>query len=120
MLRQMLIGKIHRAKVTAADLNYVGSITIDKKLIEAAGIHPWELVQVADINNGERFETYVMEGEAGSGQVQMNGAAARLVQPGDLVIIMAYAWLTPEEIDQCRPRIVLVDDNNQIEEVLSS
>jgi aspartate 1-decarboxylase len=115
----MLSSKIHRATVTEADLNYVGSITIDKHLLQAAGMREFQLVQVANINTGERFETYTMCGEEHSGIICLNGAAARLAQPGDKVIIMAYAMMTPEEADQHRPRIVLVDDDNQPQAIIS-
>lgn len=107
-LRTFLRAKIHRARVTAADLHYVGSITIDADLLEAAGIAEYEFVQVVDIDNGARLETYVIAGEPGSGVVQLNGAAARLVQVGDLVIVMAYE-LTDEPDAPAAPAIVLVD-----------
>lgn len=117
MQRQMLVSKIHRARVTGTDLNYIGSITIDETLIQAAGILAWELVQVADITNGARLETYVIPGEAGTGIVQLNGAAAHLVQPGDLVIIMAFAWLDREELDRHHPKVILVDEQNRVADV---
>lgn len=113
----MLKGKIHRAVVTEAALNYVGSITIDARLMEAAGILEYEKVQVADIENGARFETYVIEGEAGSGMICLNGAAARQVQVGDHIIIMAYAQMTPEEAKEFKPQVVFVDDANQIQRI---
>lgn len=113
----MLKGKIHRATVTEAALNYVGSITIDARLMEAAGILEYEKVQVADIENGARFETYVIEGEAGSGMICLNGAAARQVQVGDHIIIMAYAQMTPEEAKEFKPQVVFVDGTNQIQRV---
>ena len=97
MLIQILKSKIHRVTVTEANLNYIGSITIDQDLIDAAGIVPGERVFIVDNNNGERLDTYVIAGERGSGVVCLNGAAARKVQPGDIVIIMAYAMVTPEE-----------------------
>ncbi|MBK7721576.1 MAG: aspartate 1-decarboxylase [Austwickia sp.] len=106
-LRTFLRAKIHRARVTSADLHYVGSITIDSQLLDAAGIAEFEFVQVVDIDNGARLETYVIAGEAGSGVIQLNGAAARLVQPGDLIIVMAYE-LTDEPVTVA-PRVVLVD-----------
>lgn len=109
----MLQTKIHRATVTDANLNYVGSITIDSQLMQTAGMREYQLVQVVNINTGDRFETYTMCGEAGSGVICLNGAAARLAQPGDKVIIMAYAMMTPDEADQHQPRIVLVDDHNR-------
>ncbi len=117
MLRHMLIAKIHRATVTGADVNYIGSITIDSDLMKTAGILEWESVQVADITNGERLDTYVIPGEPGTGTIQLNGAAAHLVHPGDLIIIMAYAWMTEEEIKACQPRIIFVDEHNQVTEI---
>lgn len=119
MLRQLLVSKIHRATVTGTDLNYVGSITIDEALMRAAGILPWEMVQVADITNGARLETYVIPGEEGSGTVQLNGAAAQLVQTGDLVIIMAYAWLSADESERHNPKVILVDEKNRVINVTS-
>jgi len=110
----MLHGKIHRATVTGADLNYIGSITIDQALLEAANILPFERVQVADITNGNRLETYAIAGEAGSGIVQLNGAAAHLVNVGDLVIIMSYVQVEDPAPTDWRPRVVLVNAQNQI------
>ncbi|MGE5380866.1 MAG: aspartate 1-decarboxylase [Methylocystaceae bacterium] len=106
--------KIHRATVTQADLNYVGSITIDRLLLEAADLLPNEKVQIVNNNNGARFETYVIEGEPGSGVICLNGAAARLVNPGDIVIIISYAMMSDEEIKGYQPRLVYVDDKNRI------
>lgn len=117
MLRQVLLAKIHRATVTGADLNYVGSITLDPEVIEAAGILPWERVQVVDVDNGARLETYVIPGERGKREVQLNGAAARLVQRGDKVIIMAYGWLDRAELAGHRPTVVLIDENNNVDKV---
>ena len=114
MLLNMLKGKIHRAKVTEANLNYVGSITIDNALIEAAGILPGEKVQVVNNNNGTRLETYVIEGTPKSGIVCLNGAAARLVQPGDEIIIIAYCWIDQAEAQSFEPNIVFVDEQNRI------
>ncbi len=114
MLVNMLKGKIHRATVTQAELNYVGSITVDEELLEASGIHEYELVQVVNINNGSRFETYTIAGEKGSGVICLNGAAARQAQTGDKIIIMAYAMMTEEEIKKYPPNIVFVDDENKI------
>jgi aspartate 1-decarboxylase len=114
MFVNMFKGKIHRATVTEADLNYVGSITIDRALMQAAGILPGEKVQVVDINNGNRFETYTLEGPSDSGVVCINGAAARLVQPGDKVIIITYCWLEAAEAKAYKPTVVFVDDNNTI------
>jgi aspartate 1-decarboxylase len=113
----MLKGKIHRATIRQAELNYVGSITVDPVLLEAAGIREYEMVQVVDCNNGSRLETYTIAGEPGSGMICLNGAAARLVQPGDTCIIMCYCQVTPEEAKTHRPNVVFVDENNQISEV---
>jgi aspartate 1-decarboxylase len=111
-------GKLHRAVVTQAELHYVGSITVAADLLRAAGIMPWEKVQVVDVANGARFETYALEGAEGSGTVCVNGAAARLVQVGDPVIIIAYAQLTPEEAKTFRPALVLLGPDNTVREVL--
>ena len=105
----MLKSKIHRATVTQSDLNYVGSITIDKKLMDAAGLFEYEKVQIVDINNGNRFETYIIAGEENSGCICLNGAAARRFAIGDLVIIMAYAQMTPEEASSFKPKVVFPD-----------
>jgi aspartate 1-decarboxylase len=113
----MLKGKIHRAVVTQAELNYVGSITIDSSLMEAAGILEYEMVQIVDVENGNRFETYVIAGEAGSGMICLNGAAARQVLVGDHVIIMCYCQMTPDEAGQHKPKVVFVDDGNKISRV---
>ncbi|HEX9017403.1 MAG TPA: aspartate 1-decarboxylase [Chloroflexota bacterium] len=118
MLRTMLKGKIHRATVTGADLNYVGSITIDSRLLDAADILPFELVQVVDITNGARLETYAIPAEAGSGVIQLNGAAAHLMNIGDLVIVMTYVQVEDPVPPDWKPRIVLVDANNRIEKSL--
>jgi aspartate 1-decarboxylase len=118
MWRIMMKSKIHRATVTAANLNYVGSITIDIELLEAADILPQEKVQVVNNNNGARFETYVIAGERGSGIICVNGAAARLVQPGDIVIIISYGLFTDEEARKLQPKVILVDENNKIKEYL--
>lgn len=114
MLVNMLKGKIHRAKVVQAELDYVGSITVDEDLLEAAGIYEYEKVQIVDINNGSRFETYTIAGERGSGLICLNGAAARQVQTGDKIIIMAYAVMDEKEIKANPPKVVFVDDNNKI------
>lgn len=111
---ELLKAKIHRATVTDANLNYEGSITIDKALMDAAGLLPYEKVGILDINNGARFDTYVIEGEPNSGTICLNGAAARLVQPGDLIIIVAYVSLTPEEGKNWHPVVVRVNANNKI------
>ncbi len=110
----MLKGKIHRAAVVQAELNYVGSITIDEALMEAAGILEYEQVQIVDIDNGSRFETYVIAGERDSGLICLNGAAARMVQVGDKVIIMCYASMTAEEAAGHAPKVVFVDEKNRI------
>lgn len=119
MYLKMLKGKIHRAVVQQAELNYVGSITVDPKLMEAAGILEYENVQIVDIENGNRFETYTIEGEPESGMICLNGAAARQVQVGDHIIIMAYAQMTPEEAETYRPSVVFVDEKNSISKVTS-
>ena len=111
-MRTMLKSKIHRATVTDANINYEGSITIDKDLMDAADMVEFEQVHVLDINNGARFTTYIIEGERGSGEICLNGAAARLVVKGDLVIILTYTQVPEEEIPNYRPRIVHVDENN--------
>ena len=114
MLRYMLKSKIHRAVVTEADLNYVGSITIDKNIMDAADIIENEKVTIVNNNNGERFETYVIEGQAGSGIICLNGAAARLAVRGDIVIILTYTMLSDEECRDHKPRLVFVDEKNEI------
>lgn len=113
MTRTMLKSKIHRAVVTDCDLNYVGSITIDERLMEAADILPFEQVAVVNLNNGARFETYAMVGEAGSGTIQLNGAAARLAEREDIVIVFSYATYAADELDGFAPKVVLVDDRNR-------
>ncbi|MBR6898334.1 MAG: aspartate 1-decarboxylase [Lachnospiraceae bacterium] len=117
MLIEMLKSKIHRATVVQAEIDYVGSITIDPLLLEAAGINEYEKVQVADVHNGNRLETYAICGEPGSGMICLNGAAARLVKPGDKVIIMCYAQMTPEEAKEYAPKVVFVDEKNKIARV---
>ena len=112
MLLNIFKSKIHRASVTQADLNYEGSISIDKNLLDEAGILVGEKVDVLNINNGERFSTYTIEAPAGSGQVKINGAAARLAQVGDKVIIIAYAIFEEEEAKKHQPKVVVVDENN--------
>ncbi|MEE0514430.1 MAG: aspartate 1-decarboxylase [Emergencia sp.] len=114
MYLDMLKGKIHRAQVIQAELDYVGSITVDSQLLEAADILEYEKVQIVDINNGERFETYTIAGDPGSGMICLNGAAARCVQKGDRIIIMAYCKMTPEEAAKHSPKVVFVDDENRI------
>mgnify|MGYP000947941759 CR=1 FL=1 len=113
----MLKSKIHRATVVQAELSYVGSITVDEELLDAAGIHEYEKVQVVNINNGNRFETYCIAGERGSGMICLNGAAARCVQVGDLIIIMAYCTVDASEAQQHKPKVVFVDQNNKIQNV---
>ena len=113
MLYTIMHGKIHRATVTEANLEYMGSVTIDSELMEMAGILPGERVQIVDNNNGARLETYTIAGAPGSGVISLNGAAARLVQPGDKVIIMAYAQMTEEEARRCEPKVVMVDEANK-------
>lgn len=113
----MLKGKIHRAKVVQAELDYVGSITVDEDLLDAAGIMEYEKVQIVDIDNGSRFETYTIAGERGSGLICLNGAAARCVQVNDKVILMAYAQMDSEEAKTHKPKVVFVDENNKISRI---
>ena len=117
MLLDMLKCKIHRATVTQAELDYVGSITIDAKLLAASGLLPYEKVHIVNINHGERFETYVIEGPADTGVICLNGAAARKVQVQDKIIIMAYAQVTPEEARVLKPQVVFVTDDNKVEKI---
>ena len=114
MLRMMCKSKIHRATVTGADLNYMGSITIDPELMEAADLLEYEQVHVVNINNGARFETYVIAGEAGEGEICLNGAAARLAQPGDKVIVISYAQYSQDELAEHRPVLIFVDEQNRL------
>jgi aspartate 1-decarboxylase len=114
MLRTMMKSKIHRATVTQADLHYVGSVTIDEDLLEASDLLPGELVHIVDITNGARLETYTIAGERGSGVIGINGAAAHLVHPGDLVIIIGYGQMSTEEAKEFRPHVVFVDKDNQV------
>lgn len=116
MLRTMCKSKVHRATVTDANLHYQGSITLDPVLMEAADLRAYEQVQVVNINNGARFETYVITGHPGSGEVVLNGAAARLVQPGDRVIIISYAQYDERELEDYEPKLVFVDEDNRIVE----
>ncbi len=113
----MLKGKIHRATVTQAELDYVGSITVDAALLKASGILEYEKVQIVDINNGERFETYTIAGEENSGVICLNGAAARCVQTGDKIIIMAYCNVNADEAKSHKPTVVFVDENNKISQI---
>lgn len=117
MLLNMLKGKIHRATVVQAELDYVGSITIDEDLLDLAGILEYEQVQIVDIDNGNRFETYTIAGKRGSGMICLNGAAARCVSVNDKIIIMAYASMTAEEFKQNPPKVVFVDENNKVSRV---
>jgi L-aspartate-alpha-decarboxylase len=119
MLVTMLKGKIHRAVVRQAELNYVGSITVDPELMQAAGIYEYELVQIVDVENGNRFETYTIAGEPGSGMICLNGAAARQVQPGDHIIIMCYCQMEDAEVKYHKPKVVFVDENNKINRISS-
>jgi aspartate 1-decarboxylase len=116
-LRQLLLGKIHRAVVTRADIDYVGSITIDEALVEAAGFLPNEKVDIYDVTNGSRLSTYVIPATRGSGEVGINGAAAHLVRPGDLVIIACYGWMKDKAARKHRPSIVHVDDENRPKDI---
>ena len=118
MLREMLQGKIHRATVTATHLEYPGSLTVDRELLDRAGIRIHQKVQVVNCNNGSRLETYVIEGERGRREVIVNGAAARLAQPGDRIIIIAYATYADDELDGHRPTVVVCDEHNGVVEVL--
>lgn len=112
MLLEFLNSKIHRATVTDSNLNYVGSITIDEEILESAKIREWQKVDILDINNGERFQTYVIKGARGSKMFCVNGAAARKVQKGDKIIICSYRYVTEDELDNYKPSIVQIDDNN--------
>ncbi len=114
MLRTMMTSKIHRATVTQADLHYVGSVTVDRDLMDAAGLLEGEQVAIVDITNGARLETYVIEGPRGSGVIGINGAAAHLVHPGDLVILIAYGQLDEKELESYSPRVVFVDELNRV------
>lgn len=115
----MLKGKIHRAVVKQAELDYVGSITVDPELMKAAGIYEYELVQIVDVENGNRFETYTIAGEPNSGMICLNGAAARQVQVGDHIIIMCYCQLDSEEVKSHKPKVVFVDESNKISKISS-
>lgn len=118
MFRTMMRAKLHRATVTEANLNYVGSITIDEGLMDAVGVVENEKVQIVNNNNGARFETYIIKGERGSKVVCLNGAAARLVQPGDKVIIIAYGLVPEEKVHEHKPKIAVLDEENNIEQML--
>lgn len=117
MTLEMLKSKIHRATVTQSALDYIGSITVDEALMEAAGLTEYEKVEIADVDNGARFSTYVICGEANSGIICLNGAAARMVSTGDKVIIMSYAQMTPKEIKENPPKVVFVNDDNTISRI---
>lgn len=118
MFRMMMNSKLHRATVTEANLDYVGSITIDSDLLDAAGMLPNEKVHIVNNNNGARFETYIIAGERGSGVICVNGAAARLVQKGDIVIIISYVYVTNEEAISHQPTVLLMSETNGIKEVI--
>ncbi|WP_339062766.1 aspartate 1-decarboxylase [Tepidibacillus marianensis] len=118
MYLQMMKSKIHRATVTEANLNYVGSITIDEEIMGKVGILPNEKVQIVNNHNGARFETYVIKGERNSGTVCLNGAAARLVQPGDIIIIIAYAYLSEKEAQFHLPKVAIMNEKNQIDQLI--
>lgn len=117
MQLRVLKSKIHRATVKQAALDYVGSITVDKELLDASGILEYEKVQIVDVNNGNRFSTYTIAGEEGSGMICLNGAAARCVSEGDKIIIMSYALMNPEEVTENPPKVVFVDDDNKISRI---
>src|SRR5690625_4308773 len=118
MFRTMMKSKIHRARVTEADLNYVGSITIDEDILEQVDILPNEKVQIVNNNNGARFETYVISGEKGSSLICVNGTAARLVEEGDVVIIISYALVNDEQLTDFRPKVAIMNENNEIEQFI--
>ncbi|MGD9970699.1 MAG: aspartate 1-decarboxylase [Sulfuricurvum sp.] len=118
MLIEMLYSKIHRATVSDANLNYVGSITIDEELLEASKMRVGQKVEILNINNGERFSTYIIVGERGMGDICLNGAAARKVHRGDKIIIVAYATYNESELENYKPTVVLVDDDNKITEII--
>ena len=119
MFRTMMNSKIHRAVVTEANLNYVGSITIDTDILDAVGMVPNEKVQIVNNNNGARFETYIIPGERGSGVICVNGAAARLVQEGDIVIIISYAMIAEENISNHEPKVAIMDEKNRIKNMIN-
>ncbi|PRS02928.1 aspartate 1-decarboxylase [Bacillus atrophaeus] len=120
MYRTMMSGKLHRATVTEANLNYVGSITIDEDLIDAVGMLINEKVQIVNNNNGARLETYIIPGERGSGVICLNGAAARLVQPGDKVIIISYKMMSEQDAASHQPKVAVLNEKNEIEQMLGS
>ncbi|MFC4183886.1 aspartate 1-decarboxylase [Saccharococcus thermophilus] len=118
MFRTLMNAKIHRARVTEANLNYVGSITIDADILDAVGMVANEKVQIVNNNNGARFETYIIPGERGSGVFCLNGAAARLVQKGDIIIVISYVMVPEEKIAEHRPKIAIMDENNRIQQLI--
>ncbi|SFA50029.1 L-aspartate 1-decarboxylase [Anoxybacillus pushchinoensis] len=118
MFRTLMNAKIHRARVTEANLNYVGSITIDEDILDAVGMVPNEKVQIVNNNNGARFETYIIPGERGSGVFCLNGAAARLVQKDDIIIVISYVLVPEEKLASHRPKIAIMDEHNQIKELI--
>jgi aspartate 1-decarboxylase len=120
MFRTMMNGKIHRARVTEADLNYVGSITIDEDILDAVGMVANEKVQIVNNNNGARFETYIIPGQRGSGVICVNGAAARLVQKGDVVIIISYVLLPDEKVPSHKPKVAIMSEDNKIKELIAA
>ncbi|HYK73448.1 MAG TPA: aspartate 1-decarboxylase [Pseudoneobacillus sp.] len=120
MFRTMMNGKIHRARVTEANLNYVGSITIDEDILDAVGMIANEKVQIVNNNNGARLETYIIPGERGSGVICLNGAAARLVQEGDIVIIISYALVPEDKINEHKPKVAIMNEQNQIKELIAA
>ncbi|KIL44175.1 aspartate 1-decarboxylase [Jeotgalibacillus soli] len=119
MFRTMMNGKIHRARVTEANLNYVGSITIDEDILDAVGMYPNEKVQIVNNNNGARFETYIIKGKRGSGVICINGAAARLVQEGDVVIIISYMMVPDEKARYHQPKVAIMNEDNEIVEMIN-
>lgn len=120
MFRTMMKAKIHRAQVTDANLNYVGSVTIDQEILDQVDILPNEKVQIVNNNNGARLETYVIPGERGSGTICLNGAAARLVQKGDTVIIISYALISEDELESFKPKVAIMNENNEIEKLIEN
>lgn len=120
MFRTMMNGKIHRARVTEANLNYVGSITIDEDILDAVGMLPNEKVAIVNNNNGARFETYIIPGQRGSGVVCLNGAAARLVHEGDIVIIISYVLVSEEKVKEHKPKVAIMNEYNQIVEMINA
>ena len=119
MFVKILKSKLHRARVTETKLHYAGSIAVDSELMDAVGLSPYESVMIADLNNGSRLETYVVPAEAGSGEVLILGAAARLINPKDIIIIFSFAFLTPDEAAEFKPKIVALDENNKITKTIS-